>query len=1361
MFARLNRNCLFKRVIAVFIILQFVASSLAVKSYAAASNLRPAAAQNDDSRRNAIVNDLRGTPKDSGNLADRIIVNLNELRKGDGSIAGGKSSNLGELMSIPGMPVPPGYATTVKAFKMHINNNYVNYQGKRMTIQEFILARTKGLDYSSEVALGPAASDIRDAIIAAPMPKEVEDEIRARYAELGEGSPVAVRSSATAEDLPEASFAGQQETFLNIRGIDAVLVATKKCWASLYNHRAMSYRFGNWEKLGLTEEKAYLSVVIQRMVNADAAGVAFTVDLEYGSPGIVINANPKLGEAVVSGTVTPDQFNLVYDVKTGNPKVFKKRLGAKLKKVVNSATGTEYVDTTPEEQKTFCITNAQAEKIGKYAKQIKAHYDDMIMDVEWAIENGKVYIVQARADTVWNKKPKDAVEMDFVQVVESETKHMQENSILEGIAGSARAATGRVVKILIEPVIDAKTGEVDVQATSLQLTRELDKVKEGDVMVTKMTNPDMVSAMKRAAAIVTDEGGMTCHAAIVARELEKPCVVGTRKATLVLKDGDMVTVDANKGIISPGSFPLERKVLRIHLPSLPELKTKIGLILSEPDLAAKIWQFSTYNSYYGFGLVRKEHVDLTQTLMHPRGGMDYDRYYDPNFKDQSKKQWIKEHIIDKYGDKIKQIIGAYPTFEAFYTDKIKNALVQMAAAQTKGQRIKFRGPDFKSNEFRGLLTGEAYEPEESNPMAGNRGVHRILTEEYLPAFRLDCRALKEARKIRSNIDIMFPVVRTPEELIAAVEIMAEEGLFKGKEKPQIGAMVELAADVYQVEEIYKTLRMLADKYGTKAFMSIGSNDLTQFTLGAGRDNEKMVQFASFKDPAVMKSIEILIKTAKKYGIFTGICGEAPSKDPSYAAFLVECGIDSISVAPEVFEKVVRVVAEAEKKMEGKPFDPKIAGWTYPSELQMGNPEKIIAEKVDASQIILDLKIHPQALLDYVRGTLKDTLLSREIKGMLGDKNVKDLVVDAVSTAILEKVKTTDPQTPIIYTTDDNQNTQYKKQVNGEDYEGFDENPFIGFCGLARVVDYEWEAFFRWQLEGVKKARETSGRKNIGIRLDLSTVLPNIDKALAIMKEEGLVPGQDGLMVGVEIAKSGTGLLLNEIIDRGITFLSENQTRFLSYMLPEDPGSQYVSIPLDRKQRALINAQKIWTTTAEQRGVPLVSFTDPEGVLADGGTPVTQRVVIGVLFRGIMDKYGALKASQELSLSREELEAILWTLNDQTVASPLNGIKSINNIENVIGRLSADQKSVLKELAQGIIFANHGLDKKVKDILINSSEATVYKALSNGFGNFVNSLKGLESSPAALLIGANTVFENAGTLSALKKIKDAQPGLKIA
>ncbi|MDP3042517.1 MAG: phosphoenolpyruvate synthase [Candidatus Omnitrophota bacterium] len=1248
MSAQFPKKGLISRLITGVVLASFVLTCVPVKGYANLSN--------SDKLRGKAAGKGQQLPEMQQDLIQEIMVPISKLLNNDlgKAVAGGKGANLGELGHVAGIDVPEAVALTTKAFREHINSgesgsknsiiaekmkrklrdvqrikdslekelgqgeqaagkvakpsgelqelkglikeyeqaiesaNKSPEQTKTMTLREFMNFILDGIDYDSD-DLGWAGKLIREAVESAEMPKEVENVIREEYQKMCEkaGVPdveVAVRSSATAEDLPDASFAGQQDTYLNIRGIKAVLAAVKSDWASLYTDRALYYRHHK----GYPHDLAYLSVIIQLMVDADVAGVVFGVDVNTGMPGFTANANWGLGESVVGGDITPDTIKGTYSLKTGEPIIIEQIKGSKEKKVVykkepglKAKEATEFVETTKEERDNFALTKEQMIELAKAVKAINEHYKGKYMDVEWAFDkNGKLWILQARPDTIWNKKLEEHPNtvIDDISGVKEESKKDKE-VILSGLYGAPKAASGKVVILK-----DASPEEIN-------------RVKTGDVLVATMTKPDMVPAMKRAAAIITDEGGLTCHAAIVARELEIPCTVGTKNATQVLVEGEVVTVDGNEGKVYRGGLEIVKDVKYTKIKDLRPTKTELGIINSSDDIAMKIWQYSNFISYYGYGLFREEFAHTTKILIHPLGGLIWDKAQKDGFKDAQAKEWAEKNVFAPFGQKIEGIIAAagyspllereIKTYEDFFIHQLAQTLIKTASAQVKGQRIKARTVDFKTNEYFNQVSGPAFEPLENNPMLGFRGVYRMLDISYRDAFILELKAIKLARKFQPNIDIMLPVVRTVEEAVEAVELMAEVGLFDDEDKPQIGIMVETASIIFQSDDFYLTLAGLAKKYGTKPFMSIGSNDLTQFTLGLGRDNEKMTVYFDEGDPAMLVALEIVIKKAAEYGIWSGYCGQRPSNDPAFAAFLVRCGIKSISVVKDVYAKVNKVIADEEAKLANVPYDPVISGWVMPQ--KDGNPQKISSVEVDASELIKNMKVHPLVFLE-IEGIGKqnlDPIIYGEIKESFGGKSAKGYVVDFIFKTIMDKVAVTSQDLPIIYTTDDLEKPAYEALLEDGKHELFDENPHLGFKGLERVIDSDYLEFFRWQLEAIKKARAASGRKNIGIRLDSPTKLGSVEKAIKIMKEAGLVPGVDGFMVGMEIAKPANVLVLGKYIDLGINFLSVNTEELLSYLLALDPHSPYIRINDQAKELALENPRRIWTTIAENRKVPIM------------------------------------------------------------------------------------------------------------------------------------------------------------------------------
>jgi|Wag4MinimDraft_15_1082655.scaffolds.fasta_scaffold00260_2 pyruvate,water dikinase len=774
-------------------------------------------------------------------MAYRFIKWFEELGKEDVPLVGGKGANLGELTKA-GIPVPPGFCVTAEAYKYFVEN--VKVEDGR-TLQEWIMDIISKTNVDDSKQLQENTAKIREKIISLEMPEEIAKEIEQAYKELSQrfGKDevyVAVRSSATAEDLPEASFAGQQETYLDVLGADDVKDKVKRCWASLWTARATFYR----AKQGFDHSKVYLSAVVQKMVNSETSGVMFTANpVTNDRSEIMINAAWGLGEAVVSGAVTPDE----YIVEKGTWKIKEKIIAKKEIMIVrNPETGkgtvkvpvAEYLG--PEWVEKQVLTDEQIVEVAKMGAKIEEHYG-WPQDIEWAYDkdDGKLYIVQSRPITTL----KDEVKAEEAEMTE------EMKVLLKGLGASSGVGAGRVVVIF-----DAS---------------EIDKVKEGDVLVTTMTNPDMVPAMKRAAAIVTDEGGRTCHAAIVSRELGIPAVVGTKNATKVLKDGMLVTVDGTRGVVYEGIVKSlvgkkeEEKVAgaggQVVVAGAPLVTaTEVKVNVSMPEVAER----AAATGADGVGLLRAEHMILGIGV-HPV-------------------KFIKEGKEDELVEKL--VEGIRKVVEAFYP-----------------RRVWYRTLDAPTNEFRELPGGED-EPEERNPMLGWRGIRRGLDQPEL--LRAEFKAIKRlVDEGYDNIGVMLPLVSHVEQLREAKRIAREVGLEPHKDV-EFGVMIETPASALIIEDLCKE---------GLDFVSFGTNDLTQYTLAIDRDNERVFKLYDEKHPAVLKLIKHVIKVAKKYGVETSICGQAGS-DPKMARILVRLGIDSISANPDAVELIRKVVAREEQKI---------------------------------------------------------------------------------------------------------------------------------------------------------------------------------------------------------------------------------------------------------------------------------------------------------------------------------------------------------------------------------------------------------------------------------------------------------------
>ena len=786
------------------------------------------------------------------NLATALVVPLHALRMTDVEAVGGKNASLGEMisqLSATGVRVPGGFATTAHAFRQ-----FLAHEGLAQRIE----ARLQSLNTDDVRALAHAGAEIREWIVHTPFPPLLDDAIRAAFAELTEGNAqasFAVRSSATAEDLPDASFAGQQETFLNVVGIDDVLAKMKEVFASLYNDRAISYRVHK----GYAHADVALSAGVQRMVRSDigAAGVMFTIDTESGFKDVVfITASYGLGETVVQGAVNPDEYYVHKPtLRAGKQAVIRRSLGSKLIKMVfttpeeKAASGqlVKTVDTAPEHRNRYALNDAELAELARYALVIEQHYG-RAMDIEWGKDggDGQLYILQARPETV-KSQAHSKTEQRF-RLTSSGTV------LAEGRAIGQKIGTGpvRIVHSLAD----------------------MDSVQAGDVLVTDMTDPNWEPVMKRAAAIVTNRGGRTCHAAIIARELGIPAVVGCGNATDVLKEGALVTVacsEGDTGRIYDGL--LESEITEVTRGEMPYCPIKMMMNVGNPQLAFEFAQMP--NS--GVGLARLEFIINNAIGVHPKAVLDY-----PNVDPDLKKA-------------VESVARGHASPRAFYVDKLAEGIATIAAAFWP-KPVIVRLSDFKSNEYRKLIGGSRYEPEEENPMLGFRGASRYVSESFGEAFAMECEALHRVRSAMglTNVEIMVPFVRTLAQAERVVGMLAERGLKRasagGTDGLRIIMMCELPSNALLAE------RFLEYFDG----MSIGSNDLTQLTLGLDRDSgmELLARDFDERDPAVKALISRAIAACRATGKYVGICGQGPSDHPDFADWLAQEGISSISLNPD-------------------------------------------------------------------------------------------------------------------------------------------------------------------------------------------------------------------------------------------------------------------------------------------------------------------------------------------------------------------------------------------------------------------------------------------------------------------------------
>ena len=772
------------------------------------------------------------------------VLWLHELRLSDLAQVGGKNSSLGEMignLAKLGVSVPGGYATTADAFREFIAHN---------TLEKRIYDRLDGLDVEDVDALVKAGGEIRSWVIEAPLHPALDQAIRDAYAKLcadengGKDVAVAVRSSATAEDLPDASFAGQQETFLNVTAADDVVRKVKEVFASLYNDRAIAYRVHH----GFKHEDVFLSAGVQLMVRSDigASGVLFTLDTESGFRDVVfVTASYGLGEMVVQGAVNPDEFYVYKPTLTaGKHAILRRSIGAKQLRMVYSDVPGERVrteDTPAELRGRFSLSDEDVHALSKQALIIEQHYGRP-MDIEWGKDGatGKLYILQARPETVKSRAK--------ATQIERYTLEKRGPVLVEGRAIGQKIGSGvaRVVRSL----------------------DDMARVQPGDVLVADMTDPDWEPVMKRSAAIVTNRGGRTCHAAIIARELGVPAVVGTGNALDRIEDGKPITVscaEGDTGFIYEGALPFERTTT--DLDNMPPAPLKIMMNVANPERAFDFGQLPNA----GIGLARLEMIIASHIGVHPKALLDYER------QDAETRQRIDERTAG-YGDPV-----------GFYVDRLAEGIATLTASVAPNPVI-VRLSDFKSNEYANLIGGQKYEPHEENPMIGFRGASRYVDPSFADAFALECQAVLKVRNEMglTNLWVMIPFVRTLDEGRKVIDVLAKNGLKQGENDLKIIMMCEVPSNALRADEFL---------YIFDGF-SIGSNDLTQLTLGLDRDSSIVAHLFDERDPAVKKLLSLAIKTARARGKYVGICGQGPSDHPDLAQWLMDEGIESVSLNPD-------------------------------------------------------------------------------------------------------------------------------------------------------------------------------------------------------------------------------------------------------------------------------------------------------------------------------------------------------------------------------------------------------------------------------------------------------------------------------
>ena len=793
----------------------------------------------------------------------RFIAWFETLRKDDVPRVGGKNASLGEMvqqLAAKGVRVPEGFATTADAYRAYVDANDI-----RTRLSDLVQRLKNG-----KASLHETGEAARRLFLDGEVPLLIAEEIRSGYRELSRrGSvaeaSVAVRSSATAEDLPTASFAGQQETFLNVRGERELIDACRRCYASLFTDRAIAYR----EAQGFDHLEVALSIGVQRMVRSDLAGsgVMFSIDTESGFPRVaVINAAWGLGETVVQGAVDPDKY-VVFKPLLAQPKlrpIVEKTLGAKARKMVYVSGGsarTATLETTQKERRSFVLGDDEILQLARWAATIEEHYG-RAMDMEWAKdgETGELFIVQARPETVVSARKGGPISAYRLKA--------RGKAILAGSAIGEAIAAGKALVI--------------------RSADEIDRFRDGAILVTEMTDPDWVPIMKKAAGIITDHGGTTSHAAIVSRELGVPAIVGTGNGTTRLHDGQALTLscaEGEQGVVYEGILPFD--VQEVDLSSIPQTRTSMMVNIASPGAAFRWWRLPAK----GVGLARMEFIVSNFVRVHPMALLHPERV-----ADAAQRAEIAERV------------RGYREPADYFVDTLALGVAQLAAP-FHPHPVIVRLSDFKTNEYAGLLGGAAFEPKEENPMIGWRGASRYYDERYKAGFALECRALAKVRDEMgfANVVIMVPFCRTPEEADRVLAVMAENGLRRGDGGLQVYIMCEVPSNVILVEQFARRF----DGF------SIGSNDLTQLVLGVDRDSADLARLFDERSEAVKRFVAQAIRGAHAAGVKIGICGQAPSNYPEFAGFLVEQGIDSISLNPDSFVAAVKQVAETEKRLAGK------------------------------------------------------------------------------------------------------------------------------------------------------------------------------------------------------------------------------------------------------------------------------------------------------------------------------------------------------------------------------------------------------------------------------------------------------------
>ncbi|MDP8263497.1 MAG: PEP/pyruvate-binding domain-containing protein [Candidatus Ancaeobacter aquaticus] len=1192
---------------------------------------------------------------------DKYIMSQNELGKEDTDIVGIKGAYISELNKIDNVNTPRGFIVSKTAFKTFMQHNKSLAQSIRNTLHT--------LDCKNLSKVITAATQIKKRICEAPLPKILDQIITDSYINLckdldhpDNALPVAVRNSLISEKLPPSSLAGQMHTDLNVIGIDAVKESIKESWASLFTARNILQRID----VGLDPMDAESSIIIQQMINSKISGTGFNFDLASGwhepKSGVVsFDVSYGLGESIVKGLTNPDRFLLHYNSETQSWNIVAKSPGAKKIVIVPNGEGTKSTATAPSHKEKFAITDIRSKNIAETLSRISQYFGND-MKIEFAIDSeDRLWITDAFPETIANQ-PSYIVNLKKKTVPMDAAREAQ--IITQGIRGyGAHTGTAVVINVdQIESEIINKIGkpvkEMNEEEETLyeslrlqKLTRELKKIKRGNILVTKMTSPNMILALRNAGGIVADLGGTTSHASIVSRERDIPTVIGTQNATQVIRTGDLITVDANTGKVYKGKLPVIIEGEDIDTRKLPKTKTKVGLIITTPNKARKIAALQYANCHYGMSLVRGEFI-LGEIGIHPEILEAYDfftRAVNQGITDYRSKTFnslVKNKEMRKYVLKIRDnnalrnhitnMITGYPSGKAFYVQKVSQAIAAIAATTLPEQRVIYRITDYKTNEFQKLIGGNVIEGEEANPAMGKRGLARMLDMKNHSTFAWEMEAIKKARDMGYyNIAIMFPLVRRPSNLEEGIKQLERHGLKRGQKNLKVGMMIETPANVFQIDEFL-------DK--GLDFVSFGTNDLTQFMLGCERDNKKLERLFNESAPSIIKSILYVAAICKKRGVETGFCGQMIANNPD-TAIMIAPFLDSVGVTPDAYFQTVQNIADFEKIIsKKKSTSAQSDSYTIPK--NVGYPETVSIYEISGNRLFLKrIEKHPLSFTD------------RE----------KEAFIDLVKDRIIQLSPTAGKNDTLVYSVTDLPVNAYLSLENSKLFETHEENPLIGFRGMTRhLANKNNEALFRLELQGVKKARNKG--YNVGILLKMVRTLEELDQALAIIKEEGL----DDAPIGFDISVSANLIMIHEILQRKIDFVTVNKTSLAQNLLASEiADDRFLKKDLHSEKVKKSELAELLLTALVKNPESLIQYLKIENALINPLKIVstaceTHKTKMGYLYNETTKRAGVeLKTWKNLAIAnkmpQEELDAFFENIEINREIIPLSKLIPTQNI----------------------------------------------------------------------------------------------------